>query len=73
MEIFHTVASLIATVAEYDRGLAKSLLVPVLPKFTEALVKSLSVPYGPASDCGLKMEVLKSKAAHLCVCPTFMA
>ena len=61
MEIFHTVASLIATVAEYDRNLAKSLLVPVLPKFTEALVKSLSVPYGPSSDCGLKMEVLKSK------------
>ncbi|XP_043224474.1 importin-9-like isoform X2 [Amphibalanus amphitrite] len=60
VEIFHTVASLIATVAEYDRNLAKSLLVPVLPKFTEALVKSLSVPYGPASDCGLKMEVLKT-------------
>ncbi|XP_037091260.1 importin-9-like [Pollicipes pollicipes] len=60
VEIFHTCAALIATVAEYDRNLAKSLLVPVLPKFTEALVKSLSVPYGCSSDSGLKMEVLKT-------------
>lgn len=61
MEIFHTVALLIATVAEFDRNLAKSLLAPVLPKFTEALVKSLSVPYGETSDSGLKMEVLKGQ------------
>lgn len=61
VEIFHTCTSLIATIAEHDRQLAKSLLMPVLPRFTEALVASLKIPYGSSSsDCGLRMEVLKS-------------
>jgi len=37
---------------------AKQLLFPVLPQFTEAFVQALQVPDGLTSDSGLKMEVL---------------
>jgi hypothetical protein len=47
---------------EMNRGVTKSLLQPVLPTFTEALVSSLSLPDDShLSDVGLKTEVLKGK------------
>ncbi len=41
------------------QGIAKQLLFPVLPQFTEAFVQSIQIPDGLTSDSGLKMEVLK--------------
>ena len=47
---------------EMNRGITKSLLTPVLPTFTEALVGSLNLPTeSHDSDVGLKTEVLKGK------------
>ena len=43
----------------FVQGIAKQLLFPVLPQFTEAFVQALLVPDGPSSDSGLKMEILK--------------
>jgi hypothetical protein len=54
---------MICTVGELNRGLTKSILNPVLPAFTEALVSSLSLPDDShLSDVGLKTEVLKGEA-----------
>ncbi len=39
--------------------MAKQLLFPLLPQFTEAFVQSIQMPDGPTMDSGLKMEVLK--------------
>ncbi len=47
---------------EMNRGITKSLLTPVLPTFTEALVGSLNLPTeSHDSDVGLKTEVLKGR------------
>ena len=43
---------------EYNRCLAKNLLYPNLPAFTQALIKGLQVPDGFTSDSGLKKEIL---------------
>ncbi|XP_022238749.1 importin-9-like [Limulus polyphemus] len=60
VEIFATCAQMIAIMAEYNKGVAKSLLYPVLPQFTEALVQALQVTDGMTSDSGLKKEVLNA-------------
>ena len=44
---------------DLQKGVAKELLYPVLPRFTEAFVQALQVPDGPTNDSGLKMEILK--------------
>ena len=44
------------------QGIAKKILFPVLPQFTQAFVQVLALQEGsPTVDCGLKMEVLKVK------------
>ena len=43
----------------FFQGLAKQLLFPVIPQFTQAFVEALLVPDGPSSDSGLKMEIMK--------------
>ncbi|XP_076333062.1 importin 9 [Tachypleus tridentatus] len=60
VEIFATCAQMIAIMAEYNKGVAKSLLYPVLPQFTEVLVQALLVTDGMTSDSGLKKEVLNA-------------
>jgi hypothetical protein len=53
---------MICTIGELNRGVTKSLLNPVLPTFTEALVSSLNLPDDShLSDVGLKTEVLKGR------------
>jgi hypothetical protein len=53
---------MICTIGELNRGVTKSLLNPVLPTFTEALVSSLNLPDDShLSDVGLKTEVLKGQ------------
>ena len=62
VNIFLLQANLICTMGEMNRGITKSLLTPVLPTFTEALVGSLNLPTeSHDSDVGLKTEVLKGK------------
>lgn len=46
---------------EYNRSLAKTLLYPTLPAFTQALVKGLQTMDGFTSDSGLKKEILSGK------------
>lgn len=58
VDIFNTCAGLISTMNDLHKGVAKQLLFPVLPQFTEAFVQALQVPDGLTSDSGLKMEVL---------------
>ncbi|XP_074644656.1 importin-9-like [Tubulanus polymorphus] len=58
--IFNTFADLIAPMSELNRNVAKQLLFPILPQFTEAFVKALEIPDGDTSDNGLKMEILKA-------------
>ncbi|KAL3853056.1 hypothetical protein ACJMK2_016638 [Sinanodonta woodiana] len=60
VRIFSICAGMIATMAELQKGVAKRLLFPILPQFTEAFVHALLVPDGPTSDSGLRMEVLKA-------------
>ena len=44
------------------QGIAKKILFPMLPQFTQAFVQVLALQEGsPTVDCGLKMEVLKVK------------
>ncbi|XP_050697373.1 importin-9-like isoform X2 [Eriocheir sinensis] len=60
VEIFSTLANLICMMGEYNRSLAKTLLYPTLPAFTQALVKGLQTPDGFTSDSGLKKEILSA-------------
>ncbi|CAL4085549.1 unnamed protein product, partial [Meganyctiphanes norvegica] len=60
VEIFSTLAYLICMMGEINRSLAKTLLYPTLPAFTQALVKGLQTPDGFTSDSGLKKEILSA-------------
>ncbi|XP_041347809.1 importin-9-like [Gigantopelta aegis] len=60
VHIFNICAGMIATMSELQKGVAKQLLFPILPQFTEALVQGLQMPDGHTSDSGLKMEIVKS-------------
>ncbi|KAL4226818.1 Importin 9 [Mactra antiquata] len=60
VNIFNICANMIATMSEFQKGLSKQLLFPVIPQFTEAFVQALLIPDGPTSDSGLKMEILKA-------------
>ncbi|XP_064488644.1 importin-9-like [Ornithodoros turicata] len=60
VEIFSTCAQSIATMGLVDKNAAKTLLYPILPQFTEALVGALKIPDGPTSDSGIKKEILKA-------------
>lgn len=61
VEIFSTLAGVICMMGEYNRTLAKTLLYPTLPAFTQALVKGLQTPDGFTSDSGLKKEILSGE------------
>ena len=41
------------------QGIAKDVLFPLLPQFTQAFVEVLAMSDSHTVDCGLKMEVLK--------------
>ncbi|XP_069141482.1 importin-9-like isoform X2 [Argopecten irradians] len=59
VNIFNVCAAMIATMSEVHKGCAKQMLFPIVPQFTEALIRALQIPDGPTSDSGLKMEILK--------------
>ena len=61
IEIFTTLVSMICTVGEVNKNLSKSIMEPILPSFTEALVGGLSIPEDShLSDVGLKTDILKA-------------
>ncbi|CAH1784945.1 unnamed protein product [Owenia fusiformis] len=60
VDIFNTMANMVSAMADVHKGIAKQLLFPVLPQFTQAFVAALQVPDGATSDSGLKMEVIKA-------------
>ncbi|EEC02476.1 importin, putative [Ixodes scapularis] len=60
VEIFSTCAQIIAAMGHMDKNTVKTLLYPILPQFTEALVEALKIPDGPSSDSGIKKEILKA-------------
>ncbi|XP_052680706.1 importin-9-like [Crassostrea angulata] len=60
VSIFNVCAAMIATMAEIQRGIAKQLLFPFIPQFTQAFIQALQVPDGLTSDSGLKMEIVKA-------------
>lgn len=65
IEIFTTMVNMICTMGEINKSLSKSLLQPILPTFTEALVVSLKIPdESHLTDAGLKTEVLKGTAVQ---------
>ena len=59
VDILNTCANIISSMNDLHKGVAKQLLFPILPQFTEAFVQALQVPDGETSDRGLKMEILK--------------
>uniref|UniRef100_T1IP27 Importin N-terminal domain-containing protein n=1 Tax=Strigamia maritima TaxID=126957 RepID=T1IP27_STRMM len=60
VEIFCTCASMIINMAEHDKDIAKTLLFPTLPTFTEALVQALQITDANITDSGLKLEIVKA-------------
>ena len=61
IEIFTTLSTMICTIAEVNKSLSKTIMEPVLPKFTEALVGGLSLPDSShLTDTGLKTAILKA-------------
>lgn len=60
IEIFTTMVKLICSMSGLNKDIGKSLLVPLIRTFTEALVTALHVPDDShITDAGLKTEVLK--------------
>lgn len=60
-DIFNTCASLICAMEDDNMDVAKKILFPMLPQFTQVFVQVLALPEdSPTVDCGLKMEVLKA-------------
>ncbi|KAH9510177.1 Importin 9 [Bulinus truncatus] len=60
VHIFNVVAGMISTMQEYQKGIAKQLLMPVLPQFTKAFIHCLTLPNSVTCDSGLKLEVIKA-------------
>ncbi|XP_046462077.1 importin-9-like [Daphnia pulex] len=60
IQIFTNLTESVCSAGEYNKGLVKELLGPFLLPFTEALVKHLQEPDGPASDVGLKTAIVKA-------------
>ncbi|KAK6177118.1 hypothetical protein SNE40_015285 [Patella caerulea] len=60
VHIFNVCIGMISTMNELQKGVAKQLLFPILPQFTEALVLALQLPDSHTSDSGLKTEIVKA-------------
>ena len=60
MEIFTTVAGLVAATSVYKKGFTQQYLQPVIPMFCEKFVHCLRQVNGPTIDCGLKTDIVKA-------------
>ncbi|KAK7789846.1 hypothetical protein R5R35_003757 [Gryllus longicercus] len=63
VEIFTTVAHLISATSDYNKGVTKTLLNPVLPSFCMKFIQGLQIPDGVLCDSGLKTEIIKALTA----------
>jgi hypothetical protein len=61
VEIFTTCAFMISAMSDYNKGVTRTLLNPVLPSFSERFVHGLQVPNGILSDSCLKTDIIKGK------------
>ena len=74
IEIFTTLASMICTIGEVNKSLPKTIMEPILPQFSEALVGGLSLPEGShLTDAGLKTAILKALTVLVKNVPKIMA
>lgn len=73
VEIFTTVAHLISATSDYNKGVTKTLLNPVLPSFCGKFIQGLQVSDEAISDCGLKIEIVKALNALLKSSPKQMS
>ncbi|XP_058802875.1 importin-9 isoform X2 [Phymastichus coffea] len=61
VEIFTTIASLVAETGVFNRGAIEQHLLPIIPMFCENFVQYLNLPSSPnICDNGLKTEIIKS-------------
>ncbi|XP_034939232.1 importin-9 [Chelonus insularis] len=61
VEIFTTIASLVASTGVYQKGFVHHHLKPMIPAFCEKFVSCLREPNnGPTCDTGLKTEIIKA-------------
>jgi len=58
--IFSTICAMLGLMKEFDKKVEKDHVLPYLPTFLTGCATLLQVPDGETSDCGLKMEILKS-------------
>ncbi|KAG1698140.1 Importin-9 [Nymphon striatum] len=73
VNIFCTCSSVIGYTATYNKDTLNTLLYPILPQFTEALVSSLVTSDIHISDAGLKKEVLKVLCVLIRIVPNKIA
>jgi hypothetical protein len=50
---------MISAMSDYNNGVTKTLLNPVLPSFSERFICGLQVPNGIHSDSCLKADIIK--------------
>ncbi|BFZ10398.1 hypothetical protein BsWGS_13436 [Bradybaena similaris] len=73
VHIFNIVAGMVSTMQEFQKGVAKQLLFPVLPQFTKAFIHCLQLPDSPTCDSGLKLEIIKALTTLIKGFPKTMA
>jgi hypothetical protein len=56
---------MISAMSDYNNGVTRTLLNPVLPSFSERFVHGLQVPDGIHSDSCLKTDIIKGKYTKL--------
>lgn len=61
MEIFSNCVFMISAMSDYNNGVTRTLLNPVLPSFSERFICGLQVPNGIHSDSCLKADIIKGK------------
>ncbi|PSN50935.1 hypothetical protein C0J52_08156 [Blattella germanica] len=60
VEVFTTCTFMISAMSDYNKGVTKTLLNPVLPCFSERFVHGLQMPNGQSSDSCLKTDIIKA-------------
>ncbi|PNF35800.1 Importin-9 [Cryptotermes secundus] len=60
VEIFSTCVFMISAMSDYNNGVTRTLLNPVLPSFSERFICGLQVPNGIHSDSCLKADIIEA-------------
>ncbi|GFR73520.1 importin-9 [Elysia marginata] len=73
VHIFNIVAGMVSAMQEFQKGVAKQLLFPVLPQFTKTFIQCLQMAESETCDSGLKLEVIKALTTLIKGFPKTMA